>query len=65
MRRPHERRDRRIMAHDDIFGDEPAKKKVKAAFVWHIMHAVFALTAVMLVGYLQAEHGQDGQLGRG
>ena len=39
-------------ALDDIFGDEPAKKKVKAAFVWHIMYAVFALTAVMLVGYL-------------
>lgn len=38
---------------EDIYGEGGGDKpKVKAAFVWHIMYAVFALMAVMLVGYL-------------
>lgn len=36
---------------EDIYG-EGKKAKVKAGFVWHIMYALFALMAVMLVGYL-------------
>lgn len=38
---------------EDIYGEGGGgKPKVKAAFVWHIMYAVFALMAVMIVGYL-------------
>lgn len=41
----------------DIYGEGGGEKpKVKAAFVWHIMFAAFALITVMLVGYLSKQN---------